>query len=324
MNKRFLHYFNLFLKGFGVGAANVIPGVSGGTIALITGIFEELIHSIKSIDIQALRLLISGRFRDFSVKINFFFLLAVFGGAIASIFSLARILEFMFLNYPIYVWAYFFGLILASVWFVGKSVQKWTISVIFLFLTGTVIAGGISYLNPAVPNEDFFYLVLCGMVAVCSMILPGLSGSFVLILLGNYELVAIEAVNQFRLDILFPMFIGIFFGLIAFSHLLSWLIRKFRDNTIAALTGFIFGSLIVLWPWKNEIYRLDATGNPLISNTGDLIVQGYERFLPASFNKEVLIATILVLFGFFSIWAIEVLSRKLPGRREKDTNQNFL
>lgn len=317
MKKSFFHYFNLFFKGFGVGAANVIPGVSGGTIALVTGIFEELIHSIKSIDFQAVRLLFSGRFKEFSVKINFFFLLAVFAGVVASIFTLARILEFLFLNYPVYIWAYFFGLILASVWFVGKTVGKWTIPVILFFLTGTIIAGGISWLTPAVPNENFFYLVLCGIVAVCSMILPGLSGSFVLILLGNYELVAIEAINQFRLDILFPMFIGIFCGLIAFSHILSWLIRKFRDITIASLTGFILGSLLVLWPWKNEIYKLDSTGNPLLSISGDLIVQGYERYLPASFNKEVLLATILVLLGFISIWGIEALSRKLPVKKEK-------
>jgi len=263
-----------------VGAANVIPGVSGGTVALITGIFEKLIFSIKSIDLKAFRFLFSGQFREFADKINFFFLLAVFSGVVVSIFTVARILEFLFLNYPVYIWAYFFGLILASVWFVGKTIQKWNITVILFFMAGTIIAGGITYMNPAAQNENFLYLVLCGIVAVSSMILPGLSGSFVLILMGNYELVAIEAINHLRLDILFPMFLGIVVGLIAFSHVLSWLIRKFREQSLATLVGFVMGSLVILWPWKREIYRRDELGNQILTKSGDLIVHSYERFLP--------------------------------------------
>lgn len=142
MNKGFLYYVNLFFKGFGVGAANVIPGVSGGTIALLTGIFEELINSLKSIDIQAIRLLLTGKFREFSNKVNFFFLVAVFGGAVFSIFTLARLLEFLFLNYPVFIWAYFFGLILASVYFVGRTIGKWTTPVMLFFLAGTLFAAG--------------------------------------------------------------------------------------------------------------------------------------------------------------------------------------
>lgn len=309
MNKGFLYYVNLFFKGFGVGAANVIPGVSGGTIALLTGIFEELINSLKSIDIQAIRLLLTGKFREFSNKVNFFFLVAVFGGAVFSIFTLARLLEFLFLNYPVFIWAYFFGLILASVYFVGRTIGKWTTPVMLFFLAGTLFAAGITYLNPATQNDNFFYLILCGMVAVCSMILPGLSGSFVLILMGNYELVAIDAINHLRLDILLPMFIGIFAGLIIFSHFLSWLIKWFRDQTLAALVGFIMGSLLILWPWKHEIYRIDELGNPLISKSGEFIVQTYERFIPHSFDKEVLTAIVLMLAGIFTIWGIEILSR---------------
>lgn len=304
-----MYYARLFFKGFGVGAANVIPGVSGGTIALLTGIFEELINSLKSIDFHAIRLLMTGKFREFSEKVNFFFLIAVFGGVVVSIFTLARLLEFLFLNYPVFIWAYFFGLILASVYFVGKTIGKWTIPVVLFFLAGTLFAAGITYLNPATQNDNFFYLILCGVVAVCSMILPGLSGSFVLILMGNYELVAIDAINHLRLEILLPMFIGIVAGLIIFSHFLSWLIKKFRDQTLAALVGFIMGSLVILWPWKHEIYRIDELGNPLISKSGELIVQTYERFIPHAFDKEVVIAIILMLAGIFTIWTIEMLSR---------------
>jgi putative membrane protein len=309
MNKGFLYRLNLFFKGFGIGAANVIPGVSGGTIALITGIFEELINSIKSIDLQAIKLLLTGKFSEFSKKVNFFFLLAVFGGAIVSIFSLARILEYLFLNFPVYIWAYFFGLIMASVYFVAKTINKWTFSVALFFLAGTLFAAGITYLNPAAQNDNFIYLILCGVVAVCSMILPGLSGSFVLILMGNYELVAIDAINHLRLDILFPMFIGIVAGLIIFSHFLSWLIKRFRDQTLASLVGFIMGSLVILWPWKHEIYRMDEFGKPLLSKSGDYIVQTYERFIPQAIDKEVITAIILMIVGIFTIWGIEFLSR---------------
>lgn len=310
MKNIFLRYFNFFIKGFGVGAANVIPGVSGGTIALLTGIFEELINSIKSIDLQAVRLLLTGRFRQFTERTNFFFLLAVFGGAVASIFTLARVLEYLFLNYPVFTWAYFFGLILASVYFVGKTVGKWTLPVVLFFLAGTLLAAGITYMNPATQNENFFYLVLCGVVAVCSMILPGLSGSFVLILMGNYELVAIDAINHFRLDILLPMLIGIVAGLIAFSHFLSWIYKKFRDQTLASLVGFIMGSLVILWPWKHEIYRIDALGNPVISKSGDFIVQSYERFIPSEINEEVLIAVLMMIAGIITLLGIEFLSQK--------------
>lgn len=309
MKKGFIYHINLFFKGFGVGAANVIPGVSGGTIALITGIFEELINSIKSIDYQALKLLLSGDFSAFARKVNFFFLLAVFGGAVVSIFTLARILEYLFLHFPVYIWAYFFGLIMASVYFVGRTISKWTIPVVLFFLAGTLFAAGITYLNPAAQNENFFYLILCGIVAVCSMILPGLSGSFVLILMGNYELVAIDAINHLRVEILLPMFIGIVTGLIIFSHFLSWLINKFRDQTLAALVGFIMGSLVILWPWKHAIYRLDELGNPLLSKSGDFIVQTYDRFIPQVIDKEVIIAITLMVIGIFTIWGIEFLSR---------------
>lgn len=309
MKKGFVYHINLFFKGFGIGAANVIPGVSGGTIALITGIFEELINSIKSIDIQAIRLLLTGKFSEFSTKVNLFFLLAVFGGTVVSIFTVARILEYLFLNFPVYIWAYFFGLIIASVYFVAKTINKWTFPVALFFMAGTLFAAGITYINPAAPNDNFFYLILCGIVAICSMILPGLSGSFVLILMGNYELVAIDAINQLRLEILFPMFIGIVIGLILFSHFLSWLIKKFRDYTLAALVGFIMGSLVILWPWKHEIYRLDELGNPLLSKSGDFIVQTYERFIPQVIDKEVITAIILMVVGILTIWGIEILSR---------------
>jgi len=298
-------YIALFLKGIGIGAANVIPGVSGGTIALITGIFEKLIHSIKSFDIKAIKLLFAGKFREFSKHVNLNFLITVFLGVIFSILTLARILSYLFEHYPVYIWAYFFGLILASVYFVGKTIDKVNIPVAVTFIAGTGIAIFISILNPATENRAFYYLFICGIVAVCSMILPGLSGSFVLILMGNYKLVFIYAVNNFDLKILVPVVLGAGFGLLAFSHLLSWIFQKFKNETIALLTGFILGSLSILWPWKKEVFLTDEAGNLLLKKNGDMIIQGYEKYFPESFNQEVAIAIFLLIIGIFSIWLIE-------------------
>lgn len=305
MMRKFTGHISLFFKGMGMGAANVIPGVSGGTIALITGIFEELIDSIKSFDLKAVKLFFSGRFRQFAVHVNLSFLVAVFLGIGVSILSIAKLFEYLFASYPVYIWSYFFGLILASVYFVGRTIHKWSLSVGIVFIIGTSVAIIVTILNPATENEGLIYLFICGIVAVCSMILPGLSGSFVLILMGNYELVMIKAVTSFRIDILIPVILGAGAGLIAFSHFLSWIFKKYRDETISILTGFIMGSLAILWPWKVTIYRTDAFGNRIVKASGEFIVQGYQRFIPDKMNTEVIIAVLIMIAGIISIWIIE-------------------
>jgi putative membrane protein len=300
-------YLILVAKGMGMGAANVIPGVSGGTIALITGIFQRLIDSLKSFDLKALRLLLKGKFKEFFQYTDFYFLFSVFLGTGISILSLAKLLTWVFINYPIFIWSYFFGLILASVYFVGKTVEKWDIPVILTFITGTSIAAAISFLSPATPNDDFFYLIICGIVAICSMILPGISGSFVLLLMGNYELV-INAVGELNFKILIPVAIGSAAGLVAFSHFLSWVYKKFRNETVSTLTGFVLGSLMILWPWKNATYLLDASGNPIIRK-GKKIVEGYDMFIPGC-STEVMWAILIILIGILTIWIIERLANK--------------
>ena len=292
-----------------MGAANVIPGVSGGTIALITGIFERLINAIKSFDVTAVKLLFSGKIKELLKYTDFYFLVAVFSGMVASVVSLAKLLEYLFFNYPVFVWAFFFGLILASVYFVGKTVQKWSFSVVITFLVGTSIAIVITMLNPATQNDSFFYLIICGVVAICSMILPGLSGAFILILLGNYELVFIQAVNDLNLKILVPVMIGAVGGLIAFSHILSWVYKKYKDQTIAILTGFILGSLGILWPWQNEVYLKDELGNFILKD-GEKIVQSTIRYIPESFNIEAIIAITLMIIGIITISLIEKVAGK--------------
>ncbi len=301
-----------------MGAANVIPGVSGGTVALITGIFEELIDSVKSFDVTALKLLFSGKFKDFARHVNLSFLIAVFIGVFVSIVSLAKVLDYLFTYYPVYIWAFFFGLILASVYFVGKTIERWDTSVIISFIVGAGIAISISFLKPATQNENFFYLIICGVVAICSMILPGLSGSFVLILLGNYQLIVIDAVTNIRLEVLLPVMIGAAVGLVAFSHLLSWIYKRFRGQTIGSLTGFILGSLALLWPWKESF---DATGAKIATNsvgafidhsgsviTEEIKVFGYKQIFPESFNTTVLFSIGLIFLGIVTIWLMEKMA----------------
>ena len=292
------------VKGVAMGAANIIPGVSGGTIALITGIFERLINAIKSIDLVAIKLLFTGKWKAFSQKIDFWFLIRVFAGVGIAIFSLARLFDFLFTHYPVFIWSYFFGLILASVYYVGITVEKWTLSAVLSFIIGAALAIAITFMSPAAENRDFFYLILCGMVAVCSMILPGISGSFVLILMGNYQLVAIEAVNNLDLKILTPVLIGMVVGLILFSHLLSWLFKTFKNQTIASLTGFIFGSLGVIWPWKETIFVLDSAGAQVIKK-GKPLVERYISVLPEQFGTNEMLAIALVIAGILTIWLVE-------------------
>lgn len=286
---------SLLLKGMAMGAANVIPGVSGGTIALITGIFERLINAIKRFNGTAVRLFFTGQWRAFAAHIDLTFLLLVFAGIGLAILSLAKLLDYLFVHYPTLVWAFFFGLVLASVYFVGKTVKKWHSASVLSLLVGAILAGSISVLSPASENSETWYLLICGVLAMCSMILPGLSGSFVLVLLGNYQLVMIQAVSQFQLDILLPVGAGAVVGLLAFSHLLSWLLKRFPDSTIALLTGFILGSLGVLWPWKNA----------LTEQFGDKIkVVGYDYFLPET-NFEFALALLLFVAGIALIWLTE-------------------
>jgi putative membrane protein len=298
--------FSVILKGMAMGAANVIPGVSGGTIALITGIFERLINALKSFDIRAIRLLFTGQLKAFAKHVDLAFVVALFLGIGIAIVSLAKLFEFLFENYPIYIWAFFFGLVLASVYFVAKTVNKWNASVIVSFVIGTAIAVTITLLKPGSENDSLYYLLLCGVVAICSMILPGLSGSFVLILMGNYELVMISAVNELKFSILLPVAAGAGTGLVVFSHFLSWLLKKFHNQTIAILSGFILGSLGILWPWKQELTK----------TFGDKVKTiGYQWNWP-ELNGEFYLAMFYLILGIGAIVLTEFLATGNTTKKE--------
>lgn len=280
-------YIANFIKGIGVGSANVIPGVSGGTIALITGIFERLIDALKSFNLTAIKLFFTGKFKEFAKHTDLWFLVSVGCGVATAILSVARLFEYLFENYPIYLWSFFFGMILVSIYYVGITIEKFNIKTIIAFIIGTAIALFIAFGTPAKENANLIYLIICGAVATCSMILPGLSGSFVLVLMGNYQLIMIDAVNDLNLKILLPVVLGGVLGLLAFSHLLSWIFKNYRDITIAVLTGFILGSMPIIWPWKNDVITYFGSEEK---------VTGYEYYLP-EFNMEFAIAFVIMLIG---------------------------
>lgn len=309
-----INYIFLALKGIAMGAANVIPGVSGGTIALITGIFERLINAIKSFNLKAIKLLFKGEWKALATHIDLWFLISVFLGIAIAILSLAHLLGYLFEHYPIHVWAFFFGLIMASVWFVARQIGKWNAVSILFFILGIAVAVGISMLEPSKENESIPYLLISGMVAACSMILPGLSGSFVLLIMGNYQLVMIDAVNDLNLGILLPVVIGAAVGLLAFSHLLAWVFRKFRDQTIALLAGFILGSLKILWPWKETLTTyIDRHGETLPLQQRNVFPAAFEEITgQPSFLWQ---AILFMVLGIVVIWGTEYLAMKTSGKQ---------
>jgi putative membrane protein len=295
------------IKGILIGAANVVPGVSGGTMALLTGLFERLINAISACNKDALRLLRNQKFIQCWNQIDGLFLVTIGTGVLISLFSFAKLLDGLFLHHKLYVWSFFFGLILASVYAVGKTIQKWNLSVGIFFIVGTITASSMVLLTPATSNDSTLYLMLCGAIAMCSMILPGLSGSFVLLLMGNYELV-INAISQLNLEILIPFGLGALLGIIAFARLLSWIFRNYHDQTISLLTGFIFGSLAVLWPWKSEIIQTVITGNEWKEK-----VIGYTYTFPKN-ELETYISTGLIIAGIIILFWTENTSKSTSSK----------
>ena len=282
-----------------MGAANVIPGVSGGTIALITGIYERLINAIKSVDFNAIKHLMKGEWRLFWTLTDGSFLLTLFAGIGFSIVTLAKLLEYLLATHETLTMAFFFGLILVSIYFVGKTVRHWSVTAIIALIVGIVVAVGIALLAPASENSAFGYVFLCGIVAMCSMILPGLSGSFVLIIMGNYALI-LGAIGSANLSILLPLALGCGFGLIAFSHLLALIFKHFHDQTIALMTGFIAGSLAIIWPWKQTLQTMiEREGKPAKE-----VITGYDWYLPA-IESTTVTAVFLMLAGMLALYLIE-------------------
>ncbi len=267
MKRRPIEYIVLVLKGIAMGAADVIPGVSGGTIAFIARIYEELIDSIKTIGSKSLLLLFKKNgIVHFLEAINARFLFSVILGIAISFLSLARLMQYLLIYHSIFVWAFFFGLILASVWFVGKSIPKWKFSTYFSLLVGVVIGFWITMITPTETTNELWFIFLCGALAICAMILPGISGSFILLLLGKYAFM-MGALSSINLLVIGVFILGTIIGIVLFSKLLSELLHRFHNLTIAFLMGFMLGALNKVWPWKVAIQTFideNGTVKPLI------------------------------------------------------------
>ena len=296
------NYLLLVLRGCAMGAADVIPGVSGGSIAFITGIYEELINSIRSVDLQALRLLVTLKFKEFWKHINGNFLISVVAGIAISIFSLAKLMTYLLNTHPLYVWSFFFGLIIASALLVSKEVKKWDLFSITSMIVGIVIGYTITVLTPTSTPETWWFILLSGAIAICAMILPGISGAFILLLLGKYEYI-ITAVSEFNIGILLIFLVGAVAGIISFSHLLSWLLKNYHGMTVALLTGFMVGSLNKVWPWQITDTEL-INGSPFEIER-NVFPAAYEQAGNDPLTWQVLLMCII---GFFLIWGIEKLA----------------
>ncbi|WP_337788164.1 DUF368 domain-containing protein [Phocaeicola plebeius] len=304
MERKLKDYAVLMLKGMGMGAADVVPGVSGGTIAFIVGIYDELINSIKSINLESLKLFFSGKWATFWKKINGNFLFFLLAGIGISVFSLAKLITWLLVNQPILVWSFFFGLVLASTWFVSRDIKEWKSWKTWVaFVIGVVVAFYITVATPAETPSNLLFIFLCGAIAICAMILPGISGSFILVLLGKYFFI-MDAVKTLDVVVIAVFGAGVCIGITSFSHILSYALAHFRNITLAVLTGFMLGSLNKVWPWKEVVETfVDSHGEvkPLIET----------NILP---NAHVPEAVVLMVVGFFLVYFLEKLSAKTPVR----------
>ena len=304
MQRRLADYLIISLKGIAMGAADAVPGVSGGTIAFISGIYEELITTISNIDLSLFKTLFKKGVVSFWTALNGNFLLALLLGIVVSFVSFMRLAKYLLENHPILIWSFFFGLIVASIYFVGKQIKQWNVSVIVALLTGAVIAFYVSQLPSLATNENSWFLFIAGAIAICAMILPGISGSFILIILGAYKTLS-DALHDFDFKKISIFAVGAIIGLLSFSHALKWLFKHYHNITLAILTGFIFGSLNKIWPWKETLtWHTDSKGikTPLLQ----------ESVSPFSFDgdNQLLFAILLMIVGFLTIFILEKLGSK--------------
>jgi putative membrane protein len=305
MKRSLKEYVVISLKGMAMGAADVVPGVSGGTIAFISGIYEELLNSISSFNFSLINVFKNEGFKSVWIKVNGNFLVSLFVGILISVLSLAKLIESMLENHPIVIWSFFFGLVLASIIYIGKQITKWTKGSFLCLILGAILAFYITTLNPMVSaNSSPWFLFLAGMIAICAMILPGISGSFILVLLGAYKPV-LNALNTKDFVSIIIFLVGAILGLLSFSRILKWLFSTYKNYTLATLTGFIIGSLNKIWPWKETIsWRTNSKGIEVPFNTASVSPFSFEG------DNQLLISIFLMLIGFGLIILLEKLAIK--------------
>lgn len=321
----------LVIKGLGMGAANKVPGVSGGVVAFVAGFYEEFIYSLQKVNKTAFKLLLNGRFKSFYHYINGRFLSLLFLGMVVSYFSVSKLLDYFLIHNELYVWSMFFGMIIGSIYYINKEFKVWNFYTILSLGIGILIGTGISFLDPARENDNLWFVFFCGIISVSGMTLPGFSGSFILILLGNYVLLLVDSVNALSdtfyevfsgdfsflnndsrlrlLQVLVVFTLGSVTGLVTFSHILTYILKHYKNVTISAIIGFIVGSLGVVWPWKKTIYQYSEQGEFLYDSTGSKVVANYERFIP-ELNNETYVAILYIAVGILIVLALEWYGQK--------------
>lgn len=325
--RTFSDKFFLVVKGLVMGAANKVPGVSGGIVAFVGGFYEEFIYSLQKINIKAFKLLVSGRFKSFYRYTNGQFLSLLIFGMLVSYFSISKILDYFLEKKEILVWACFFGMIVGSIHYIAKDFHHWNKKTVLAGVIGLIIGLSISFLSPATQNDNLIFIFFCGIISVCGMTLPGLSGSFILILLGNYVLLLVDSVNALydtfaellkgdfgfirnsqRLDtlkVLAVFTLGSAVGLVTLSHLLSYVLKHYKHITTTVILGFITGSLGVVWPWKRTLFKTDPNGNLLLDSNGNNIIENYERYLPDLAASETWWAVFFVIVGILVLLGLD-------------------
>jgi len=333
----FMDKVYIFLKGLGMGAANKVPGVSGGTVAFVAGFYEELIYSLQKINAKAFKLLINGRFKSFFQYVNGRFLVLLFAGSIFSYFSVSQVLDYLIRNYELYVWSSFFGMIIGSIYYISKGFKDWRAQTIISIIIGIVSGIAISFMNPAKENDNLWFVFFCGIIGVSGMTLPGLSGSFILILMGNYVLLLVDSVNVLYktitdvftgdfsflkdairiryLKIITSFGVGSAFGLVFTSHILAYVLKRWYQIVTALIIGFISGSLGIVWPWKREVFKVDENGQFLMDSQGHKVIENYERFLPNVSDINTWAAVFFILIGIGIVLLIDFYGN---GKRPKN------
>ncbi|GGG57613.1 DUF368 domain-containing protein [Bizionia arctica] len=334
MQRRFKDYFLITLKGVAMGAADAVPGVSGGTIALISGIYEELISTISNVNFSLIKTLRTEGFKAFWTALNGNFILALLIGILTSFASFMRLAKYLIEEQPILIWSFFFGLIIASIFFVGKQIKKWNPATFISLIIGAILAYYVTTLPSMANNSNPLFLFLAGAIAICAMILPGISGSFILVILGAYKTLS-DAFHDWDFKRIAIFGLGAVVGLLSFSRVLKWLFKHYYNTTLALLTGFIIGSLNKIWPWKKSILVLkDSTGLTMpfseVSNLGSLSVyqQQINNFdsykivteesvspyvyssINDAVNNQLFVAIALIIAGFLTIFILEKIGNK--------------
>ena len=323
--KGFLNYIMVAVKGACMGAADVIPGVSGGTIAFITGIYDKLLASINAIDSTAVKLFFTGKFKEFWKHINGGFLLSLFCGILFSVMTLAGLMQYLLEFHPIQTWAFFFGLIVASSIFILRGIEGWNLKAVLFLVLGVILGVTVCTLSPTTTPDALWFIFLSGAIAICAMILPGISGSFILLILGKYQyimstisgLTSGDAIGE-SMVVLGVFAVGAVCGILAFSRFLHWLLGKFHKETLIVLAGFIIGSLVKVWPWNN-MDAIVLSQFPEAATFAEAADNPLSRMIYSDYLNQVDMMTgsaiLFALIGFFLVTGIEIAGKFL-GRKK--------